>query len=511
MTRIGTDFLPAERLSRPWPSMRLDATAKGGARCVNHARRDLCGLRTVGRVSTAMLEHLRVTNFTGDEMSTLFRFLCFALAPATPFIASPSAAIDLNFPDGTSVHRVTGSGLLVPVGDANGDGIDDLAKINPRATPQTGNCLLAVYGAVSIQPAQTVPTVGGQFCSNGNTSEEFRAPVFGSNFCGIGSNSIVFQAFGQSGGRLHTMPRTGTVNFQVLFLNCGPSARAISNLGDVTGDQKDDFWVGASSQSSQGQYLSSSSLGFCPNATVNHCEGVAVRRIAGLDPKVVRLGDVGGSPKADLAFRFDNTVYALYVDSIDDLDSMTSGQGFRLSSSEGGSVTSLVGDVDFNGDGLLDIAIGFGDASTSGLANNGRVYLVYGGPDGFPFDVALDAPSPSVARIDGSLNAQHLGERIAALDFDDDGVDDLVVSGALGQLYVLFGSQQVLPSGTIASYADSAAVVRGPVFSPRAEIASGFDFNDDGKEDFGVGADNTANYFVVFGRSNELFSDSFEE
>jgi len=409
-------------------------------------------------------------------------------------------AIDLGFPDGIHVHRVAGSGLLVPVGDANADGMDDLAKNNPRASPQTGSCLLAVYGALTHPPTRVVPAVGGQFCSNGNTDQELPMPRFSSSFCGAGSNSIVFGGNGYNDGQLHSMPKFGRVDFQTIFRNCGGGT--LSKVGDMTGDGAEELWVG---QGFGGRFLRSP----C-GPGVHQCgPAVDVANAGGLAPTAVNLGDVGGSASPDVAFSSSNTVFALFNMSHANLSEMTAAQGFRVSSALSGSVSAIVGNVDFNGDGLLDIGIGYGGASTSGLTSNGRVYVVYGRTGGFPFETDLDAPSPHVSRIDGIASQQSLGSRLAAPDFDDDGTDDIVISGDLGEAYVLFGQGERFENGPISTLVENAAVIRMP--SPRAvdAVASGFDFNDDGREDLGLSFGN--DYFVVFGRSNSLFSSSFEE
>ena len=44
MAQLAAEFLPPPHILHPWPSVRFAVKQpKVGARCVNHARRDLCG------------------------------------------------------------------------------------------------------------------------------------------------------------------------------------------------------------------------------------------------------------------------------------------------------------------------------------------------------------------------------------------------------------------------------------------------------------------------------------
>jgi hypothetical protein len=175
-----------------------------------------------------------------------------------------------------------------------------------------------------------------------------------------------------------------------------------------------------------------------------------------------------------------------------------------------GSISSVVGDVDLNADGLIDIAIGIEGADSGGLSSNGRVFIVYGRPGGFPFETDLDTASQDLARIDGVSDLEFLGRHMTSLDFDGDGSDDLVVPGATGSVYVLFGHSRRFASGTVTSSDGQIAAIPAPT-GQIASLKSDFDFNDDGLEDFGLnGPGGQDDYYIVLGRSNALFSDSFE-
>jgi hypothetical protein len=432
-----------------------------------------------------------------------------------PLACGTVVAQDLNFPDGVRVVKVQGTQALMPVGDANGDGIDDLGRVNPRASSMTGNCLLVVPGAIS-NPAVIVPaTSGGQFCSQGSSDQELGPAMFGTNFCGSGTNSIVFGYNGYHNGFAHTMPKTGTVTWQTIFVCNNPQEKHISNLGDLNGDGSDDLWFGGSNSAGWLNFGKRPENGsnFCthsaPAPSNVSCSGQVIRRLSGnLSQIAYRLGDVGGDLGVDIGLIGSTTLFGLFSFSSDDLNAITAEQGFKMSTSAG-SISSVVGDIDLNGDGLIDIAIGLEGADSNGLSSNGRVYIAYGRPEGFPFETDLDADQ-SIVRIDGVSNLEFLGKAMTSLDFDGNGVDDIVVPGATGSIYVLFGHASRFVSGPVTGLNGQVAAIPAPA-GQTASLSSDFDFNDDGLEDFGVWGPVGGDYYIVLGRSNGLFSDSFEQ
>lgn len=83
---------------------------------------------------------------------------------------------------------------------------------------------------------------------------------------------------------------------------------------------------------------------------------------------------------------------------------------------------------DFNGDGYDDLAAGAPGVNTSGVVDSGAVVVLYGGPAGISLTgrQIWHKGSPG---IPGELGAgEEFGAGLAAGDFNDDGVDDLVVA-----------------------------------------------------------------------------------
>lgn len=424
-------------------------------------------------------------------------------------VGGAACAQDLNRPDGTLVVMIQNAGLFAALDDADGDGIDDVGKVNPAAGPQTGNCLLVIPGVASSPAVISPPSNGGQFCSNGNSGEQLGAALFGTNFCGPGTNSVVFGNNGTHDAMLHTMPKTGTVNWQTIFA-CDGVPDVVLRVGDLNGDGSDELWFGLSTNVGRLRFGKRPEDNWSTCPTNLSCDGQVIRRPAGMDSRAYRLGNVGGDSNIDLGFTGSGSLFGLFSFSSDDLDTIAVGQGFKMTSTQAGGVASVVGDIDLDSDGHLDVVIGYDGADSSGFSSNGRIYIVYGGPGGFDFMTDLDAGGPNITRLDGVASLEFLGRLMTALDFDGDGKDDVVVPGATGSIYVLFGRASRFPSGPISSLAPWIARVPAPNMQIEA-LYSDFDFNNDGREDFGIkGASGQTDHFLVLGRSSELFKDSFE-
>jgi hypothetical protein len=101
---------------------------------------------------------------------------------------------------------------------------------------------------------------------------------------------------------------------------------------------------------------------------------------------------------------------------------------------------------DFNGDGIMDVALGapFADGPNNQRVDAGAVYIFLG-----PFapGTSLDAGAGDFdAVFYGATAADDIGRALVVGDFNGDGADDLVMSapaanGQAGRLYVMFGGK----------------------------------------------------------------------
>ncbi|XP_020637215.3 phosphatidylinositol-glycan-specific phospholipase D [Pogona vitticeps] len=105
--------------------------------------------------------------------------------------------------------------------------------------------------------------------------------------------------------------------------------------------------------------------------------------------------------------------------------------------------------ADLNQDGYDDLVVGAPGYSQLGRIQTGRVYIVYGNQSGLPRgDLDLDQEADEI--LEGSKISGRFGSAIAVLDFNEDGVLDLVVGAPsvgsqqlsyMGTVYVFFGNR----------------------------------------------------------------------
>jgi len=208
------------------------------------------------------------------------------------------------------------------------------------------------------------------------------------------------------------------------------------------------------------------------------CAAIALPCRAGLPPAVYDLGSIGGSTGATI-----------------------SGPGLAAHAG-----TTLVGNCDFNGDGIADFAIG---APPAGAAAGGAVYVIYGSASGAPPPFSVNDADVAIL---GESDGDSAGSSLACGDVNGDGIDDLVIGApavtSAGYAYVVYGGI-ALPSTLDLSGLTAAQGMRIPGFVNNAALgtaAAAGDVNGDGIADIVVTAprataasSNTGQGFVVFG------------
>ena len=199
-------------------------------------------------------------------------------------------------------------------------------------------------------------------------------------------------------------------------------------------------------------------------------------------------------------------------------------KGFKITSTDApqflGWFVSDLGDI--NGDGLADFSLS-APGDTIGSTTPGKVYVVYGQPDGFDQDVNL-------ASADGSVVTAIAGERTegefgysasGAGDINGDGIDDLVIGATEDQIpdngtaYVIFGQAGGLGATFDVTALDGSNgfVIRGENISDRMghSVSRAGDVNGDDIDDLIVGArvadfngDSSGRAYVVFGKTTSF-------
>jgi hypothetical protein len=179
---------------------------------------------------------------------------------------------------------------------------------------------------------------------------------------------------------------------------------------------------------------------------------------------------------------------------------------------------------DVNKDGYHDILVGAYTADVSGKIDAGAVYLVFGSPSrtASTIDTAT-ALSPKGIKVSGKAANDNWGRSVScAGDFNDDGIDDLIVGGYLydppsrtdaGAAVVIFGKTSGWADIDLTSFTSGSAgfwmygVAAADYFG--IAVSGAGDMNGDGADDVVVGANkadppsgsSAGASYVIFGHS----------
>ena len=138
---------------------------------------------------------------------------------------------------------------------------------------------------------------------------------------------------------------------------------------------------------------------------------------------------------------------------------------------------------DFNGDGILDLAIGAPEenAISSSRPGSGAVYVVFGRTS-LPAEIDLSAAADLT--IIGAASGDHLGFSLAAADINGDGVTDLIMGApeasspsqpSTGAVFVIKGSRGLSGVIDLAAAPNDSLTIYGPSVGGRfgAALATG--------------------------------------
>ncbi len=434
---------------------------------------------------------------------------------------------------------------VAPLGDINGDGIDDLAVGAPRGgdgvwddgTFETGEAYI-IFGST----AQIGTLDNGQLIVDAaNLSADQGFIVQGAN-------------------------------------NSDHAGWAIAGLGDINGDGIGDFVVGAhnadsSTESDVGRayviFGSDSGLGVDVDgrqvvylSDLAPSEGFIIQGEARNDSfayadGVTSAGDINGdgindilvsAPGNDGAGLSTGAAYVIFGDSnrygtlvdgqqLVDLSLLSPEDGFVIQGAEiGDSIgISVSGIGDFNGDGYDDIIVGTAN-STAGGEGTGGAYVLFGSGEGFGtlvdgrqiVNLANLSPEDGFF-LQGSVVRGYAGASVSAAgDFNGDGFDDVIVGVAsatfsnplVGGAYLIYGAavtpgviadgHHVFDLGNLSP--ETGQLFEGEQYDSRTgrNVSTAGDVNDDGYDDILIGAaggnlggDSSGQSYLVYGGPSE--------
>jgi len=316
----------------------------------------------------------------------------------------------------------------------------------------------------------------------------------------------------------------------------------LTNVGDMNGDDLDDFAIGAPSADPGGKqgageiYVLFGRLtnpAALPLVSLDSDDGLRLIGATYNDEAGAALGggDVNGDGFADLLVGAPGAdpndlaeagaVYVIYgaadLPATLMLQNLNGANGFRLDGiaedDRAGSSVSLAGDM--NGDGYGDVIIGAPDASPGGKENIGQAYVVFGQSD-FPASFALAGLNGGNGFVVDGVAADSFAGNVvgAADDVNGDGYDDTLLTAwkytsrslESGTVFVLFGRANFAAKIDLKTLsATNGLRIEGIDTGDGAgqSVAAG-DVNGDGRSDIIIGApfaaDHSGEAYVIFGQ-----------
>ncbi len=450
----------------------------------------------------------------------------------------------------TGLSTVQGSVLakpITPLGDMNGDGIDDFAVCDLQASTAgkylNSGKVYVIYGGftgktldvTALTPAQGFVIEGDNFdtlwsvASAGDVNGDGKpdmvigAPGFSSedlsDYRPNSGRSYVVYGGSFTGAGLELKNLTSTQGFRILGQGSSiRSGTAVAGAGDFNGDGKDDIIVGGPVHSGG---FASLVYGGVTGGTVDlknltAAQGFTITNIQASDARlgsaVKGLGDLNGDGKDDIIVGAPGKdsgageAYVIYggvtgnvMNNSFDVDTLANGDGSQgfviIASEQHSSIGSFLANPgDLNGDGKSDILLG--------LARHGGVYSAASIiPGGFTQSVLS---ASALGNLVGSLfldsESMAFGTAVSAAgDVNGDGKPDFIVGapaadGGDGRSYVFYGKafQKEIDLSLFDIDGSNGFIVKGPEGSAGSfgrGVAGIGDINGDGKADLAASAE----------------------
>ena len=472
--------------NRPNVSLSNVALGQGGLKIIGETGDDQTGLAVAfaGDFNNDGLDDLLIGS-TGQDQGG-------SMSGATYLVyghANPASSINLvQIAAGTGGFKITGENAgdragtrVAGLGDINNDGFDDLfisAPFNAGAGTQSGAAYV-VFGRAQNPGALNLDNVAlgqggfkllgeGSFDQAGTSIQlagDVNADGLPDLLVGATNENSSYVVFGRETWPASISLRdisNGIGGFRILG-NSGEGASIVAPVGDVDQDGIDDIAIGTPGASTAGAQsggalliFGGSRVGQMPPSTID------TRALLARDDGYRLVNEIGASGAQDFAgksvaladFNGDGYADVLVGAYLDDVGGDGSGSvyvslggptrttdvnlngtvtgtgGFRIVGETGGDQAgfSVAAAGDINNDGFEDIVIG-APGNDAGGSNAGAAYLVYGrlGPTAA---IDLDAIASGVGgfKLQGPGPSQEAGSSVAGVgDFNNDGYDDFLV------------------------------------------------------------------------------------
>jgi len=366
---------------------------------------------------------------------------------------------------------------------------------------------------------------------NGDGFDDFLIGAYSNEQVAMVSGKV-YLIFGKKDGWSQNLSLTEAdasfINNDLTYYYCG---EGVSGGGDVNGDGFDDILIGCYGGNGGVTYLilgkpnnwnndtdlSAVDASFLGENTFDS-SGVSVSIIGdvnndGFDDFIIgALGnDEGGSNAGQTYLILGKSSGWVLNTSLSDADASFWGE---TEYNYSGTVVSKAGDV--NGDGFGDFIIGAEDNDDGGN-DSGQTYLIFGKETGWTMDIDLSNADASFwGESEGDQSGGGSHSLADAGDVNGDGYDDFLIGANMnseggsyaGQTYLILGKPTGWGMDTDLSNVDCSFLGENPGDYLGDAVFSAGDVNEDGFDDFLIGADGNdegGNYagqtYLVLGKS----------